>query len=452
VLRHLVSTLSSRTTYFTFPDEVDSVPNFLACNSDNECETLKATNTRDRKTRADIVTMNAALSDVFLVNLPKAISETYEPIRMKQPNTVFLHMFDWFITKYNKTTTEDREENRQQMATDWHPSNGFKPLVMCLFIGASYASAACYPMDNRDVINIGLRVIKQCGMYSEEYKNWIARENKSPPITERIDSFKEYWANVIALVNQTAAQASPHGYSMSAMDDDALIASYSESHANFGAAYAATQELMKSQATTMASMQGQLTNIQQLCMAVGQQPPPNNYAPAQQQHTFNNCRDRRNGGGHNNGGGGGGGVNGGGSFQQPAWFGGNGASTQQPTHPPTPYKRWENWNYCHTHGGDVDDTQTSASCGNRGPTHNPNATRAANANMMGGSIAGMHKTILPSACGRTPPPPVTLSSSNAHSNAHQCHTTLSKAQRNLVVARTVCGQPCPCRHSSPAKA
>ncbi len=47
-------------------------------------------------------------------------------------------------------------------------------------------------MDDRDVIDIGLRVIKQCGMYSEEYKNWIARENESPPIVKTIDSFKEY--------------------------------------------------------------------------------------------------------------------------------------------------------------------------------------------------------------------------------------------------------------------
>ncbi len=106
------------TDYFPFPDEVDSIPDFLACNSDNERETLKATNACDRKTRADIVTMNATLSDVFLTNLPKPIRETYEPIHMKQPNTVFLHMFDWFITNYGKTTTEDRKENRQRMAAD----------------------------------------------------------------------------------------------------------------------------------------------------------------------------------------------------------------------------------------------------------------------------------------------------------------------------------------------
>ena len=69
------------------------------------------------------------------------------------------------------------------------------------------------------------------------------------------------------------------------------------------------------------------------------------------------------------------------SHKQQAWFGGNGASTQHPMRPPSPYKHWENWNYCHTHGGDVDDTHTSALCGNQGPTHNPNVTRA---NIMGG--------------------------------------------------------------------
>ena len=86
--------------------------------------------------------MNLALSDVFLMNLLKAICETYEPIRMKQPNTVFLHMFDWFIMKYGRTTIKDCKENWQRMATTWHPSKGFEPLAMCLFIGASYASAA----------------------------------------------------------------------------------------------------------------------------------------------------------------------------------------------------------------------------------------------------------------------------------------------------------------------
>ncbi len=274
---------------------------------------------------------------------------------MKQPNTVFLHMFDWFITKYGKTTAQDCEDNRQRMAANWQPSNGFEPLAMRLFISASYASAARYPMDDRDVIDIGLCAIKRCGMYSEEYKNWIARENKTLAIVEMINSFKEYWANAIVLGNQTAVPASQHGYGMAAMDDDASLASYSKSIANFGAAYAARRESIKTQATSLASMQGQLTNIQQFRMNVGQQPPPNIYAPTQQQHTSNNRFCRRNGGdsGH---------CNGSGNFpQQPTWFGSSEAGAQQPTRPPNPYKHWKNRNYCSTHGGDVEDWHTTSS-------------------------------------------------------------------------------------------
>jgi hypothetical protein len=54
----------------------------------------------------------------------------------------------------------------------WHPSDAFEPLAKHLFIGASYASAACYPIDDHDIIIIGLRVIKRCGLDAEEYKNW----------------------------------------------------------------------------------------------------------------------------------------------------------------------------------------------------------------------------------------------------------------------------------------
>jgi hypothetical protein len=103
------------------------------------------------------------------------------------------------------------------MAANWHPSDGFEPLATRLFIGASYASVARYPMDDRDIIDIGLHIIKCCGMYSEENKNWIAHENKTLAIVETINSFKEYCTNTIALVNQMAVPASQHGYGMAWM-------------------------------------------------------------------------------------------------------------------------------------------------------------------------------------------------------------------------------------------
>ncbi len=91
--------------------------------------------------------MNSALADVFLANLPKSIRDGYNPIRMGSPNTVFLHMFDWFIKKYGVTTAEEREENRKRMAADWQPTDAFEQLVTRLFLGAAYVSAARYPME-----------------------------------------------------------------------------------------------------------------------------------------------------------------------------------------------------------------------------------------------------------------------------------------------------------------
>ncbi len=154
------------------------------------------------------------------------------------------------------------------MAATWHPSKGFKPLATHLFIGTSHASAARYPMDKCNVINISLRVIKHCGMYAEEYKNWILHKNRVPLVIKTIDSFKEYWANTIALVNQRAVPALQHGYGMTAVDDNALVVLYGDLLANFGAVYAAMQETIKNQADSLVAMQTQLANIQQFCMAI----------------------------------------------------------------------------------------------------------------------------------------------------------------------------------------
>jgi hypothetical protein len=56
------------TSYFPFSVEVDAVPNFTTFQTDNKSKTLKAPQAHNRKTRLDIVTMNAALLEVFLVN------------------------------------------------------------------------------------------------------------------------------------------------------------------------------------------------------------------------------------------------------------------------------------------------------------------------------------------------------------------------------------------------
>jgi hypothetical protein len=73
---------------FPFPKEVEEVPDFKNCTNNNQRETLKSMQALAKKTRVDIVTINAALSDVFLANLPKLICDGYDPICMGLLNTV----------------------------------------------------------------------------------------------------------------------------------------------------------------------------------------------------------------------------------------------------------------------------------------------------------------------------------------------------------------------------
>jgi hypothetical protein len=217
--------------------------------------------------------MNTALADIFLEAMSVQVRASFQQCRLREPNIIFVDLFLWFVKQYGTTTAEDCKANRQHMAADWHPAEGFDALILRLFTGTAFASSAGCKMNDVDIVDIGLCIIKRCGMYGEEYKAWIACEAIHPHIVEMFDTFKTFWAAKITLVNQTAIPAGLHGYGMAAVNDDNSVVSYGESIANFGAAYAATQELVKAQGTTIASMQGQLQAMQQYCMALQQQPP-----------------------------------------------------------------------------------------------------------------------------------------------------------------------------------
>jgi hypothetical protein len=70
---------------------------------------------------------------------------------------------------------------------------------------------------------------------------------------------------------------------MAATNDNDSIVSYGKSIANFCAPYAATQESVKLQGTTIVLMQNQLNAMSQYCMALQQQSTPTNHAA---QHQF----------------------------------------------------------------------------------------------------------------------------------------------------------------------
>ncbi len=179
--------------------------------------------------QADIITMNTALANVFLEAMSSQVRASFQQQRLREPNIVFVNLFLWFVNQYSKTTAEDRKANRQHTAADWHPANGLDTLILHLFTGAAYASNAGFNMNDIDIIDVGLCIIKQCRMYGQDYKAWIAREAIRPRIVKTVDTFKTFWATKITLVNQNAISASMHGCRMAAMNDDDSVASYRES-------------------------------------------------------------------------------------------------------------------------------------------------------------------------------------------------------------------------------
>jgi hypothetical protein len=222
-----------------FPLKVSDVPNYTACVNNNGCTTVLATHARDKKMQADIVMMNTALADVFLEAMLSQVRASFQQQHLHEPNIVFVDLFLWFVNQYGKTTAEDCKANRQHMAANWHPSDGFDALILRLFTGATYTSSAGFKMNNIDIVNICLCIIKQCGMYGKEYKAWIAHEAIRPCIVEMVDMFKMFWAAKITLVTQTAIPASMHGYGMAATNNNDSVVLHGEWTVNFGTAYTA---------------------------------------------------------------------------------------------------------------------------------------------------------------------------------------------------------------------
>jgi hypothetical protein len=77
---------------------------------------VRATHTQDKKTQADIVTINTALADIFLEAMSTQVRTSFQQRHLCKPNIIFVDLFLWFVNQYGKTTAKDCEANWQRMA------------------------------------------------------------------------------------------------------------------------------------------------------------------------------------------------------------------------------------------------------------------------------------------------------------------------------------------------
>jgi hypothetical protein len=80
-----------------FLPEVPDVPDYTACIDDNDPATVRTTHARNKKMRADIVTMTSALAHVFLEAMSSQVRASSQQRRLRKPNIVFVDLFLWFV-------------------------------------------------------------------------------------------------------------------------------------------------------------------------------------------------------------------------------------------------------------------------------------------------------------------------------------------------------------------
>ncbi len=131
--------------------------------------------------------------------------------------------------------------------------------------------------------------------------------------------------------------------------------------------------------------------------------------PAMRQKQQRRQQQRQRGGGYSGGGGSGGNANGGGGGNGGYYGNGSGNGGNQTPSGPLPVKQYKNWNFCFTHGGNVNNNYTSATCACPSENHQCMATHT---NTMGANLCYMNKNVFPSTISRRPaptcPPPLPL--------------------------------------------
>jgi hypothetical protein len=349
--------------------------------------------------------MNRALCKLFLSLVSVEIQRTFEEEMMANPNMKFKDMADNFWATYGTVTEEEVKDNKDRLTTAWQPHQGFEALVAQIETCLVYSHFARKLIPDGELIDAFLICIKKTGCYQTGYDRW----ELLPAAQKKVWADTKFWWKKEYLRVKPTVSARQAGYGMNAAEEAAEDAQYNQSVASFASGHAASQGSIANLTATNAAQQQQITalqaqlqsanNVAQVMYAPPVQQPMMNVMPMQQQ------QGRGRGGRY----GGRGGGRGRGRTSQ-GWQGAWGQLQQQPNtiqpnmnfgtggaQQKTPYRIFDNWNYCHTCGGHISDDHTSATCMMPGPHHNCNATRQ---NMMSGTTRGMHKTVMPAQCGR----------------------------------------------------
>ena len=108
--------------------------------------------------------MNKALTKEFLALVSHLYTKEFKTTHIGNPNMSFRDVFHTFLEHYGEADKNNHKLNKDRMEVDWHPNDGLQKLISNIADGIRYDHFADQPITDAEAIDIGIRVIMQCGL------------------------------------------------------------------------------------------------------------------------------------------------------------------------------------------------------------------------------------------------------------------------------------------------
>ena len=73
--------------------------------------------------------MNCALTNQFLILLNNSTLQAFQSTLREAPNMICGQVVEWFVERSGQSNETERQENRQNMESNWSFDDGVKTLI-----------------------------------------------------------------------------------------------------------------------------------------------------------------------------------------------------------------------------------------------------------------------------------------------------------------------------------
>ena len=276
-------------------------------------------------------------------------------------NQSIRHLLTHLFENYGNITQLELEDNDTKMRSLWDPNSPFDCLVQQLENGQDYANDSGQPYTTDQLLRIAYTLVFKTGLYFEDCKAWNAKPNNEKTWT----NFKAHFHRAQRLLRDQLRTTKQAGFTSNIAihpqpNETQPPPKYREALVNLATSATTDRELLTTLATTVANINDHIQKLNKAPVASAYNSETTNSTALSS--ITSSVSDLQ---------------------QQLADLKRENEQLRN-KHNRRPRTRRDNGNYCWTHGYCVGNKHNSATCQNKAPGHQDNATCE---NTMGGSEA-----------------------------------------------------------------